>query len=243
MFVGITTNCCDYQHREGEESVLGKEYDDSTKQRFLTYYEVMIINKLLTAILLPLLLVAPVRADSSAELSKGISAISEKQWDTARMVLVPLAESGHREAQFRLGYLYRNGFGVEKDFTKAVSWYRKAAISGHAMAQHYYAINLEIGRGIKKDLKEAAIWYRKAAEQGYADAQHWMAMASLSGNGLARDLEASYLWHKLALQDDPECGRLQNGLDELDKLLARSQIQALDERLKRWRANGRQGMP
>ena len=213
-------------------------------REYLAYYKIMMRNQLIsTTLALWLFPVFLLHADTTSELGKGLAAIEERDWMTASRILVPLAERENHEAQFRLGYLYRNGYGVEKDFIKSVFWYRKAAMAGHALAQQYYAINLELGRGTAKDMSEAALWYRKSAEQGNPDAQHWMAMASLSGKGLEQDLEASYLWHQLALQDDPECGRLQNGLDELAKLLARSQIQALDERLKRWRKNGKQGMP
>ncbi|MCG8429459.1 MAG: sel1 repeat family protein [Chromatiales bacterium] len=196
-----------------------------------------------TLSLLLFLLTPLLYADSSAKLAKGIAALDEKEWETAHMFLAPLAEAGNSEAQFRLGYLYRNGFGVDKNFSEAVSWYQKAAISGHAQAQHYFAVNLELGRGITQDLNEAAIWYRRAAEQGSLDAQFWMAKASLTGNGLKRDLETSYLWHILALEQDPECGRLQNGLDELTNQLTPLQIQALDDQIDIWRANGKHGVP
>lgn len=193
----------------------------------------------LSTITLAILLFLPLsslHADQFITLAKAINALENKEWDVAHMHLVPLAEAGNSEAQFRLGNLYRNGRGVDKDFSKAVSWYRKAAISEHDRAQNYLAINLELGRGVTQDLKEAAIWYQRAAKQGNPDAQYWMATASLTGNGLKRDLETSYLWHILALKHDPECGRLLSGLDDLNNQLTPLQIQTLDDQIDIWRA-------
>jgi len=195
----------------------------------------------ITLVSLLTLLASVLHAESSENLDKGIAAFEKKKWDIARNYLLPLAETGNSEAQFRIGNLYRNGYGFNKDFTQAVDWYRKAAISGHAKAQTYFAMNLELGRGITKDLDEASKWYRRSANQGDPDAQHWMATASLTGNGLKRDLEASYLWHILALEQDPECGRLLYGLDEVSDQLTLQQIQALDKRINDWRVNNKQG--
>ena len=39
-------------------------------------------------------------------------------------------EQGHAGAQSDLAASYRNGWGVSKDYVKAVNWYRKAAEQG-----------------------------------------------------------------------------------------------------------------
>ena len=40
------------------------------------------------------------------------------------------AAQGHASAQYNLGLMHSNGWGVLKDDTKAVEWYRKAAAQG-----------------------------------------------------------------------------------------------------------------
>ncbi|WP_400218750.1 DUF6270 domain-containing protein [Methanomethylophilus alvi] len=47
--------------------------------------------------------------------------------DEAIMIARPLAESGSRELQARLGRAYRDGKGVKQDFEEATKWMRKAA--------------------------------------------------------------------------------------------------------------------
>ncbi|MBQ2885264.1 MAG: sel1 repeat family protein [Alphaproteobacteria bacterium] len=65
-----------------------------------------------------------------------------------------------------LGYCYFHGKGVEKNYSEAVKWYRKAAERGLSTAQYNLAQCYEFGLGIQEDYTEAIKWYRKAAEQG-----------------------------------------------------------------------------
>jgi len=37
------------------------------------------------------------------------------------------ADLGYAEGQEAVGYMYKNGFGVEEDHKKAFYWYKKAA--------------------------------------------------------------------------------------------------------------------
>ena len=67
----------------------------------------------------------------------------------------------------RMGYMYQYGQGVEKDYSEAVKWYKKAADQGYAGAQCNLGVMYENGYGVEKDYSEAAKWYRKAADQGY----------------------------------------------------------------------------
>jgi TPR repeat protein len=49
------------------------------------------------------------------------------------------AEQGDADAQFRLGEMYRNGQGVEKDLKSASEWLRKAASQGNENARRNLA--------------------------------------------------------------------------------------------------------
>jgi TPR repeat protein len=46
-----------------------------------------------------------------------------------------LAEHGDARAQYRLGYMYYQGWGVDKDHTQAIYWYKKAADQGDDAAK------------------------------------------------------------------------------------------------------------
>jgi TPR repeat protein len=86
-----------------------------------------------------------------------------------------VGEPKDAEAQFRLGYAYYAGNGVEKDAEKTVYWLTKAAEQGHARAQAVLGFYYKNGEGVAKDLGKAVYWHTKAAEQGHAKAQETLA--------------------------------------------------------------------
>ena len=66
---------------------------------------------------------------------------------------------------------YKNGEGVEKDFSKAVYWYQKAAEAGNSGAQNNLAICYKNGEGVEKDITKAVHWWQRAAEAGNSRAE------------------------------------------------------------------------
>ena len=68
-------------------------------------------------------------------------------------------------AQYYLGSCYNEGKGVEKDYTEAVRWFRKAAEKGNDLAQCQLGIRYYDGGGVKTDYDEAVKWFKKAIEQ------------------------------------------------------------------------------
>jgi TPR repeat protein len=103
-------------------------------------------------------------------------------------------------AQTREGDRYRTGNGVDRDYTKALYWYRKAAILGFAGAQNNLAIMYEQGLGISKNMTEAARWFRKAAEQQDAMAQHALGRMYLKGEGVPLDFEKAAKWIRMSAE-------------------------------------------
>ncbi len=86
----------------------------------------------------------------------------------------PAAEAGDATAQNRLGEMYEFGYGVDRDASQAISWYRKAAEQGLVVAQHNIGRSYNFGTGVEQDFTQAEQWYRKAAEQGHMDAMFFL---------------------------------------------------------------------
>ncbi len=80
---------------------------------------------------LALTLTAPAWARTQG-VEYGVLAYEHGDYATALRVLRPLAEEGDASAQFHLGFLYRQGWGVPEDYTEAVRWLRKSANQGFA---------------------------------------------------------------------------------------------------------------
>lgn len=81
-----------------------------------------------------------------------------------------LAEQGHANAQYRLGYMYykgesRYGEGPGKNAKLATEWFQKAAVQGHHQAQTYLGSIYYFGKGVPVDKKLAKLWYKKSAAQ------------------------------------------------------------------------------
>ena len=77
------------------------------------------------------------------------------------------ANKNNSIAQNNLGYMYRNGFGVEQDYKKAVELYILSADQGYMVAQNNLGYMYDIGLGVEQDYKKAVELYALSADQGY----------------------------------------------------------------------------
>ena len=91
--------------------------------------------------------------------------------------------SSEAEADFNKG----QQLFVEKKYTEAVVYFRKAAEQGDAKAQFSLGCCYEYGYGVLKNQEEAVKWYRKAAEQGDTMAQTNLGICYEYGRGVAKD--------------------------------------------------------
>ncbi len=102
-----------------------------------------------------------------AEAERGHAAFERRDFEAAYSILAPIAQHGDADAQFKVGYMYLHGRGVDRDFDSALRWLTLAADQGHAEAQYNLALNYEGGRGVAQDVVEAHKWASLAASQGY----------------------------------------------------------------------------
>jgi TPR repeat protein len=74
-------------------------------------------------LIISLLMAVPAVAGSIEDAKK---AYDGGDYRKAIRIYKPLAEQGDAEAQYALGYMYRNGEGVPKDYVKAYMWFTLA---------------------------------------------------------------------------------------------------------------------
>jgi eukaryotic-like serine/threonine-protein kinase len=103
--------------------------------------------------------------------------------------IISAADRGDPAAQNALGLKYAAGAdGLPRDDTKAVEWYRKAALQGYPGAETNLGDMYLFGRGgLDKNPLEALSWYLKAAQQQWPDAQYRLAYMYEAGLGTAKD--------------------------------------------------------
>jgi TPR repeat protein len=133
-----------------------------------------------------------------ASLEKGLAAYNGGDYETAMAECLPLAEAGNVDAQFCVGRMYANGFGVTMDDAQAIHWYSLAADAGHAEAQYNLAVMYANGWGVEMDDVIAAKYYRLSAEQGYLQAMCSLAYVTYRGIGVPEDLVEGYMWYDVS---------------------------------------------
>jgi TPR repeat protein len=145
------------------------------------------------------------RATSAALTNTGfgeaMTAFENKDYATALKILQPLADRGIPRAQYNLGVMHDNGFGVLKNHEKAMRWYKFAAEQGYSPAQFNLAVMYEKGEGSPKDYIEAARLYKLAAAQGDNLAQYNLGVLYDNGLGVRQDFSEAVRLYKLAAEE------------------------------------------
>jgi len=189
------------------------------------------MRQLIFASLFVVLAAQPLMA---ADIKAGEAALEMHEYDAALAEFRPLAEQGVAEAQFRLGYLYRNGYGIIRDHKLAALWYGRAAEQGHLRAQTSIAVAYELGRGVARDLSKALSWYQKAAGHHHAPAQEYLGdFLARKGNGLRNPAQA-YFWYGLAFTHPDACGCLLDKRSKLVGEIGAAKAAEMDRKMKEW---------
>ncbi len=103
---------------------------------------------------------------------KGMKIYNPDNPTAAARQLKPLADGGNADAQFNLGSLYYQGWGLPQDYHEAIKWFNKSADQGHIAAQ----VNLGtlFAEGVQgvvtQDYSHALKWYILAAASGDREA-------------------------------------------------------------------------
>lgn len=121
----------------------------------------MKLTRTLSAIALAcsLAISAPAMAD---DLDTAMQYANQQNYPQAFAIFKRLAEQGDANAQYNLGLMYDNGYGIKQDYAQAVSWYRKAAEQWNADAQYNLGNMYSDGQGVRQSHSEAMIWWQKA---------------------------------------------------------------------------------
>ena len=84
------------------------------------------------------------------------------------------ARLGDADAQFELGCMYHDGYGVHQDYVEAAKWFRRAADQGDEKAQFALGLSYFHGQGVAQDLVTAYMWFDLAARSEAADVPRFL---------------------------------------------------------------------
>ena len=83
----------------------------------------------LTALIVVGILLCASRAATAGSIEDGQAAFDRGDYATASSLWRPMAEQGDAKAQFNLGKMYQQGYGVPQDYVRAYMWFNVVASS------------------------------------------------------------------------------------------------------------------
>jgi len=141
-------------------------------------------------------------------------AYTNGEYESAFKKFLSLSETGDRNVQYALGWMYQYGLGVEVDLNKALYWLHLAAEQGNARAQYNIGYMYHYGwGGVDQDLSEATKWYALAADQGNEFAQYEIGSMKFNGQGTDKDIEGA-----LRLFESAAAKKFNRALDRLGSI-------------------------
>jgi hypothetical protein len=108
---------------------------------------------------------------NASDVSDAVDAMRAGNFAEAYCVLKPHAEAGDAEAQYNIGWMYLNGYGLAMNDSLALEWWQRASEQGYTDASFSIAMLYSLGEGqVEKDMDKAIEYYLMAVEDGHEDA-------------------------------------------------------------------------
>lgn len=137
-----------------------------------------------------------------ADLEKGIFELNRGGFKAAIAEFEPLVADEYAPAQYQMGLVYLNGWGVKEDAVKATELFHLAASQNDVDALFTLSLMYTDGTGVKKDLKAAYGLMQKAAKKGIARAQFNLGVMLANGDGTPRSYVQASKWYEKAAQQN-----------------------------------------
>lgn len=125
------------------------------------------ISRLVAAVLF----VISTNAVAASKMDRAVDAMRSGDFAVAYCIMRPLAEYGNAEAQYNIGWMYMNGYGLRVNDKLALEWWQKASSRNNADASFSIGMLYSLGEGdVPRDADKAIDYYVLAMEQGHEDA-------------------------------------------------------------------------
>lgn len=120
----------------------------------------------------------------------------KRDLDVAQQWYEASALQGNSQAEFSLGQMYAQGWGIPPDEAQAVRWMEMANRPNTDESDLGW-LPIE-GYGVQTNYAKAAYWYRLAADQGHSEAQFELADLYSQGKGVPKDQTEAFKLTKAA---------------------------------------------
>ncbi len=105
---------------------------------------------------------------------------------------LPLANAGHPAAQFILGTMNQNGWGMPQNYPQALQWYSRSGIGGNADGAYNAGVLSLNGRGTEKNINKAVDFFNMAAALNHTPALYTLGIIFGGGHGIEANLTKSF---------------------------------------------------
>lgn len=143
------------------------------------------------------------------------------------------ANGGIAVAKYKLGKMFLNGDGVEKDIVKAVEWLKQAALEENEFAEYALGRLFLKGEEVEKDIFAAEEYLLKSASRGNKYAAYLLGKEYLSGENFGKDAMKAVEYLELAAEKDFEPAEYILGKEYLSGENFPKDVQKAIEHLKR----------
>lgn len=101
----------------------------------------------------------------------------------------PIAKKLKPFLQFRIGQMYRNGFGTDVDIPKAITYFQQSAEHGNVHAKLIIALEYISGEFLEQDIDKGISILTECADSGDKLFCYWIGKIYLDGKITAQDLD------------------------------------------------------
>lgn len=137
------------------------------------------------------------------------------------------ANSGDKEAQYNIAWMYYNGTPpFQVDYKIAYEYWSKAANKSHSKAANMLGIMYENGKGIAKNNTKAVVCYTHSAGLKDFDGSMNLSRKYWNGEGIVQDHTVAYALNVVAAaHDSARAYQTQNNRSTLEKWLTSVEIE------------------
>jgi len=131
------------------------------------------------------------------------SALEQKNYKLAHILLTKLAKQGDVYANFNLAHMLETGKGTSIDIERAIAHYKFAFENGLLAAANNLGVIYADGIAVEVSAERAVYYYKLAADQGNVRAQANLAQLYLRGKIVPQDISiANAYFTRAAMQND-----------------------------------------
>lgn len=135
--------------------------------------------------------------------ARAVESMQAGNYAVAYCIWQPLADGGDTLAQYNIGWMYHNGYGLSIDDETALFWWLKAALSGHPDAHFALGDLYANGQGVEKNMPIAIGWYISAAMMDHEAARETLMNLLITDNPIALQTFETLLTSDWSLFGEP----------------------------------------